>query len=110
MTPYIDMFISDKINMESNTRSEILKGAVSTSFPHKNIYYCVTCEVNSDMLYIYTMMEYNKRQLYKRDGILVGVTNGKKEMEDFIVSLTEKTLKETGTADIYTYIHKRNGK
>ena len=56
------------------------------------------------------MMEYNKRQLYKRDGILVGVTNGKKEMEDFIASLTEKTLKETGTADIYTYIHKRNGK
>ena len=39
MTPYIDMFISDKIKMESNTRSEILMGAVSTSFPHKNIYY-----------------------------------------------------------------------
>ncbi len=110
MTPYIDMFISDKINMESNTRSEVLKGLVSASFPHKNIYYCVTCEVNSDMLYVYTMMEYNKRQLYKRDGILVGVTIGRKEMEDLIVSLTEKALKETGTADIYTYIHKRNGR
>jgi len=56
------------------------------------------------------MMEYNKRQLYKRDGILVGVTIGRKEMEDLIVSLTEKALKETGTADIYTYIHKRNGR
>lgn len=110
MTPYIDMFISDKINTESNTRSKILKGDVSASFSLKSIYYCVTCEVNSDMLYIYTMLEYKKRQLFKKEGILVGVTNGRKETEDLIISLTEKTLKETGTADIYTYIHKRNGR
>ena len=40
MTPYIDMFVSDKINTESNTRSKILKGDVSASFSLKYILLC----------------------------------------------------------------------
>lgn len=110
MTIYQGLYISKKIDSGINSSSDILMGIVDVPFSLKNIYYCVTCEKSSDMLNVYTLFEYKRRKLYKEDGILTAVTVGRKEMYDFLISLTEETLNESGTADIYNYIHIRNGK